>query len=47
MAGGLLKDTMGLPAAIKRAMTSKVAPADESVTVLVGLAEQAAASTAG
>ena len=41
MAGGLLKDTIGLPAAIKRAMTSKVAPADESVTVLVSLAEQA------
>jgi chemotaxis protein MotA len=41
MAGGLLKDTMGLPAAIKRAMTTKVTPADESVTVLVGLAEQA------
>jgi chemotaxis protein MotA len=41
MAGGLLKDTMSLPAAIKRAMTTKVTPADESVTVLVGLAEQA------
>jgi chemotaxis protein MotA len=41
MAGGLLKDTMGLPRAVKRAMTTKVSPADESVTVLVGLAEQA------
>ena len=41
MAGGLLKDTMGLPAAVKRALTTKVTPADESVTVLVGLAEQA------
>jgi chemotaxis protein MotA len=41
MAGGLLKDTISLPAAVKRAMTTKVTPADESVTVLVGLAEQA------
>ena len=41
MAGGLLKDTMSLPAAVKRAITTKVTPADESVTVLVTLAEQA------
>jgi chemotaxis protein MotA len=41
MAGGLLKDTISLPAAIKRAMTTKAKPADESVTVLVSLAEQA------
>jgi chemotaxis protein MotA len=41
MAGGLLKDTLRLPSAVKRAMSSKVTPADESVTVLVGLAEQA------
>lgn len=41
MAGGLLKDTISLPNAIKRAMTSKVTPADESVRVLVSLAEQA------
>ena len=41
MAGGLLKDTLSLPAAIKHAFTTKVAPADESVTVLVTLAEQA------
>jgi chemotaxis protein MotA len=41
MAGGLLKDTISLPAAVKRAVTTKVTPADESVTVLVTLAEQA------
>lgn len=41
MAGGLLKDTISLPAAIKHALTTKVTPADESVTVLVTLAEQA------
>src|SRR5688572_2174346 len=41
IAGGLLKDAAGLPAAIKRALTTKVRPPDESVGVLVGLAEQA------
>ena len=41
IAGGLLKDAAGLPAAIKRALTAKVRPPDESVAVLVGLAEQA------
>jgi chemotaxis protein MotA len=41
MAGGLLKDTLSLPAAIKHAITTKATPADESVTVLVTLAEQA------
>jgi chemotaxis protein MotA len=41
MAGGVLKDTTGLPGAIKHAFTAKVTPADESVAVLVGLAEQA------
>jgi chemotaxis protein MotA len=41
IAGGLLKDTAGLPAAVKRALTTKVTPPDASVTVLVGLAEQA------
>ncbi len=41
MAGGVLKDTAGLVGAVKHAFTAKVTPADESVTVLVGLAEQA------
>lgn len=41
MAGGMLKDSAGLVGAVKHAFTSKMAPADESVTVLIGLAEQA------
>jgi chemotaxis protein MotA len=41
MAGGVLKDTTGLVAAVKHAFTAKVTPPDESVAVLVGLAEQA------
>ncbi len=41
MAGGVLRDTTGLVAAVKHAFTAKVTPADESVAVLVGLAEQA------
>ncbi|MBC7374994.1 MAG: motility protein A, partial [Frankiales bacterium] len=41
MAGGLLKDATSLPAAIKKALTSKVVPVDESVAILVRLAEEA------
>jgi chemotaxis protein MotA len=41
MAGGLLKDTTNSLKAVKRAFTAKVTPADESVAVLVTLAEQA------
>jgi len=41
MAGGMLKDTAGLVGAVKHAFTAKVTPADESVGVLIGLAEQA------
>jgi chemotaxis protein MotA len=41
MAGMLLKDSIGLPAAIKHALTAKVRPVDQSVRTLVELAEQA------
>jgi chemotaxis protein MotA len=41
LAGGLLKDTLGALKAVKRALTAKRPPADESVAVLVSLAEQA------
>lgn len=41
MAGGLLKDATSLPAAIKKALTSKVVPVDESVASLVRVAEEA------
>lgn len=41
MAGGVIKDFMSLPKAIMRAITIKIAPPDESVAALVGLAEQA------
>ena len=41
LAGGLLKDTLGALVAVKRAFTARTPPADDSVAVLVSLAEQA------
>jgi chemotaxis protein MotA len=41
MAGGVLKDTIGLVGAVKRVMTSKVAPPDALVDSIVKLAERA------
>ncbi|SDI82242.1 chemotaxis protein MotA [Frankineae bacterium MT45] len=41
VAGGVLTDAKALPKLIKLAMTAKVAPPDESVAILVKLAERA------
>jgi chemotaxis protein MotA len=41
LAGGMLKDFTGSVIALKRAFGAKVPPADDTVTTLVGLAEQA------
>jgi chemotaxis protein MotA len=41
MAGGVLKDTIGLGGALKRAFLAKVPPPNELVDTVVGLAERA------